>query len=149
MIDNFSQFCIVNNHGIQPYWAAMWFLLKLSIYSSSWISRLIKIAWNFIYLYSCAPTCTVFLMIFFISLAVLKLTCSKNCRFFPVMSWQSRENVLKIQRGHLANNHGVPCRGIQMIVEKEHFFSAMFTDDMWNFIVIIYKGIVNLPGIKM
>lgn len=161
MIDNFSKFCIVNNHGIEPHWAAMWFLLKLSIYSSSWISRLIKIAWNFIYLYSCAPTCTVFLMIFFISLAVLKLTCSKNCWFFPVMSLQSRENVLKIlrfygleimfhiQRGHLASHHGVPCRGIQMIVEKEHFFSAMFTDDMWNLIVIIYKGIVNLPGIKM
>lgn len=36
-----------------------------------------------------------------------------------------------------------------MIVEKEYFFSVMFIDDMWNFIVIIYKGIVNLLGIKM
>lgn len=59
------------------------------------------------------------------------------------------EIMFHIQRGHLASHHGVPCRGIQMIVEKEHFFSAMFTDDMWNLIVIIYEGIVNLPGIKM
>ncbi|RMX40687.1 hypothetical protein pdam_00020704, partial [Pocillopora damicornis] len=59
------------------------------------------------------------------------------------------EIMFHIQRGHLASHHGVPCRGIQMIVEKEHFFSAMFTDDMWNLIVIIYEGIVNLPGIKI
>ena len=98
--------------------------------------------------------------IFYFS-SCLEINMFQKLLIFPAMSWQSRENVLKIlrfygleimfhiQRGHLASHHGVPCRGIQMIVEKEHFFSAMFTDDMWNLIVIIYKGIVNLPGIKM
>ena len=119
MINNFSQFCIVNNHGIQPYWAAMWFLLKLSIYSSSWISRLIKIAWNFIYLYSCAPTCTVFLMIFFYFSSCLEINMFQkllifSCHVFAVQRERPQDPTISWSRNYVPypeRPFGKPSRG--------------------------------------